>query len=210
MRRILFFSLIVSVGLSTGCGRPSLNSQQNLFLMEISPNPQRLSAPVEGVLKIRYCRAAAPFDNPYFLYRTQSGQYQQDYYKLFLTPPNEQIDEHLRTWLDQSGIFRGVLPASSAAKSDYVLEPHLSALYCDLSEPTQPQTVLKFHAVLLKTDKDYQASRIVLEKTYQYISPMQNNTSQDVITNYNICLEKFLVQLQSDIILTLKKGINNE
>jgi ABC-type uncharacterized transport system auxiliary subunit len=197
IRRICFFSLIVTVGLWTGCARPSLNSQQKSFLMEMSPNPQRLPDPVNGVLKIRHCRAAAPFDNPYFLYRTESGQYQQDYYRLFLTPPNEQINESLRAWLEQSGIFRGVLPASSAARPDYVLEPQLSALYTDLSEPTQPKTVMRLHVVLLKMDKNYQA-------------PMQNSTSQDIIDNYNLCLETILTQLQSDMISALTKRENNE
>jgi ABC-type uncharacterized transport system auxiliary subunit len=210
IRRICFFSLIVWVGLLTGCDRTSLNSQQKSFLLEMSPNPQRLPTPVDGVLKIRYCRAVAPFDNTYFLYRTQSGQYQQDYYRLFLTPPNEQINEYLRAWLEQSGIFRGVLPASSAARADYVLEPQLSALYTDLSDPTQPKTVAKIHVVLLKMDKDYQPSLIITEKTYEHLSPMQNNSSQDIINNYNLCLETILTQLQSDIVSALKKQQNNE
>jgi ABC-type uncharacterized transport system auxiliary subunit len=178
--------------------------------MEMSPNPQRLPDPVNGVLKIRHCRAAAPFDKTHFLYRTESGQYQQDYYRLFLTPPNEQINESLRAWLEQSGIFRGVLPASSAARPDYVLEPQLSALYTDLSEPTQPKTVMRLHVVLLKMDKNYQASIIIMEKSYGHQSPMQNNTSQDIIDNYNLCLETILTQLQSDMISALTKRENNE
>jgi ABC-type uncharacterized transport system auxiliary subunit len=210
MRRICLFNLIVSVGLWSGCTRTSLNSQQRSFLLEISPNPQRLSAPIDGVLKIRHCRAVAPFENPYFIYRTQSGQYQQDYYKLFLTPPNEQINEYLRTWLEQSGIFRGVLPASSAAKADYILEPQLSALYTDLSDLAQPKAIAKIHIVLLKVDKDYQPSFIIMEKTYEHLSPMQNNTSQDIINNYNLCFQTILTQLQSDMISALTKRQNNK
>jgi ABC-type uncharacterized transport system auxiliary subunit len=210
MRPIYFITLIVSAGFWAGCTRPSLNSQQKSFLLETPANPQRLTAPVDGVLKIRHCRAIAPFDNPYFLYRTESGRYQQDYYKLFLTPPNEQINEHLRAWLEQSGIFRGVLPASSSAKADYLLEPQLSALYTDLLDPTKPETVAKIHVVLLKIDKDYQPSLIIMEKTYEHRSLMQNNTSQDIINNYNLCFQTILTQLQSDMIAVLTKRQNNE
>jgi ABC-type uncharacterized transport system auxiliary subunit len=205
IRRICFFSLIVWAGLWTGCVRTSLNSQQTSFLLETSPNPHQMSTPVDGVLKIRHCRAVAPFDNTYFLYRTQSSQYQQDYYKLFLTPPNEQINEHLRAWLDQSGIFHGVLPASSTAKADYVLEPQLLALYSSLSEPTQSKTVMKLHVALLKIDKGNQSSIVIMEKTYEHMSPMQNNTSQDIIKNYNLCLETILTQIPSDIVSVLQK-----
>jgi ABC-type uncharacterized transport system auxiliary subunit len=205
IRWICLFSMIVSACLWTGCTRLSLNSQQKSFLLEISTNPQRLPAHADGSLKIRHCRAISPFDNPYFLYRTQSGQYQQDFYKLFLTPPNEQIDEFLRAWLEQSNLFSGVLPASSAAHPDYVLEPQLSAIYTDLSDPTRPKTVMRLHVVLLKIDKDYQASIVVMEKSYEHISPMQSITGQDVIVNYNLSLEAILTQLQSDIASVMKQ-----
>jgi len=205
-RFICFFTLILSAGLwPAGCAsRTSLNSQQQSFLLETTPGTQRQPLPIAGILKIRHCRAATPFDGQYFLYRTQAGQYQQDFYKLFLTPPNEQITELLRAWLEQSGAFRGVLPASSTASPDYVLEPLLSAIYSDFSEPTQPQTVLKMHVVFLKADKNEQSSRVVMEKTYENIEPMQNNTGQDVIKNYNLSLEKVLAQLQSDLVSALQ------
>jgi ABC-type uncharacterized transport system auxiliary subunit len=211
IRHICFFSLIVSAGLWTGCGsRTSLNSQQESFLLEASVNPQRVPAPVDGILKIRYCRAAAPFDGQYFLYRTQTGQYQQDYYKLFLTPPNEQMGELLGAWLEQSGAFRGVLPASSSAESDYVLEPTLGAIYSDFSEPTQPKTVFKMRIVLLKMNKTRQVSEVVMENMYDKIEPLQNNTSREIIKNYSLSLEQFLTQLQSDIVSILPKRTANE
>ena len=134
-QRIAFFVLITSSLFWAGCAsRSSLNSQQKVFLLESSNNSQSLSEPLDGVLKIRHCRAVPPFDSQYFLYRTDKGLYQQDYYKLFLTPPNEQIGELLRAWLEQSKIFTSVLPASSSAESDYIMEPHLSALYSDFSD----------------------------------------------------------------------------
>jgi uncharacterized lipoprotein YmbA len=203
----MVLSMMVSVCLWTGCTRSSLNSQQSTFLLEIPTNPAPLSVPAAGILKIRHCRVATPFDNPYFLYRTESGTYRQDYYKLFLTPASEQITEHLRTWLDQSRIFTSVLPASSAARSQYVIEPHLSAIYTDFTGPTG-SAVIRLHAVLLKTDKDYLPSSIVLEKTYEQASPLPGNTGSSIINGYNLCLEQILTQLQSDIVTAIKKSVN--
>jgi len=208
-RSLCIVSMIVSASLWTGCTRSSLNSQQSTYLLEIPANPEPLSAPSAGILKIRHCRAATPFDSPYFLYRTESGTYQQDHYKLFLTPANEQITEHLRTWMDQGSIFTSVLPASSAALSDYVIEPHLSSIYTDFSGPAG-SAVIRLHIVLLKTDKDYLPNTIVIEKTYEQSLSLQTNTGSDIITGYNLCLERILSQIQSDIVLALKKQPNNE
>jgi hypothetical protein len=197
---------IISTGLClSGCAsRDSLNRQRQSFLLEIPANTERQVTPVPGVLKVRHCRAVAPFDSQYFLYRTEAGQYQQDYYRQFLTPPNEQITEYLRSWIEESGLFKAVLPASSAASPDYILEPHLLTLYSDFSDPTQPKTVLKMHVIVLKMEKSGQDRGIVIEKTYENIEPMQNKTSLNIIKNYNLGLEKIFVQLQSDIVSILQ------
>lgn len=209
--RIFLFVMTASAVFWTGCtSRESLNSQQQVFLMEIPANPVRLSEPVGGILKIRYCRAAAPFDSRFFLYRTDNGLYQQDYYKLFLTPPNEQVGELLRIWLEQSRIFYGVLPSSSSAESNYLLEPHLTALYSDFSDPQSPKTVMKFHAILLQISDSTKVHNVVLEKTYQDTQPLEDNTALKIIKSYGLCLENILAQLQSDLVEVLKNQQTKE
>jgi uncharacterized lipoprotein YmbA len=189
----------------SGCAsRDSLNRQQQTFLLEISANAQPQTTAANGTLKIRYCRAAAPFDSQYFLYRTQAGQYQQDYYKQFLTSPNEQITEQLRVWLEQGGAFRNVLAASTATATGYILEPHLLAMYADFSDPATPKTVLKMHFTLLKMNNAGQSSTIVMDTTYDSKESFEKRTGGDIVKNYNSSLETIFARLQSDIVRSLK------
>jgi hypothetical protein len=193
----------------SGCAsRDSLNRQQQTFLLEIPANAQHQAAAAGDTLKIRYCRATAPFDSQYFLYRTQAGQYQQDYYKQFLTPPNEQITEQLRIWLEQGGVFRNVLAASTATTAGYILEPHLLAMYANFSDPAKPETVLKMHFILLKINSAGQSSTIVMDTTYDSKESFEKRTGGDIVKNYNSSLETIFARLQSDIAASLSKKEN--
>jgi uncharacterized lipoprotein YmbA len=189
----------------SGCAsRDSLNRQQQSFLLEIPANAQHQAAAGGDTLKIRYCRAAAPFDSQYFLYRTQAGQYQQDYYKQFLTPPNEQITEQLRIWLEQGGAFRNVLAASTATATGYILEPHLLAMYADFSDPAAPKTVVKMHFTLLKMNNAGRSSTVIMDTTYDSKESFEKRTGGDIVKNYNSSLETIFARLQSDIVRSLK------
>jgi len=183
-----------------GCAsRENFSQQQESYLLEAAARIPAAVQTLPGVLKIRHCRAVAPFDGQYFLYRTRTGQFQQDYYKLFLTPPNEQIVEHLRQGLSASGLLTNVLPAASAMPPDYTLEPHLLAIYCDFSDANNPKTVLKMHFVLLKNDPSCHCSTIVFENTYESIKSMHGQTGQDIILSFNDNLSDLLSTLMSDI-----------
>ncbi|MBM4104116.1 MAG: hypothetical protein FJ263_08715 [Planctomycetes bacterium] len=189
----------------SGCAsRESLNRQEQSFLLEIAANVQPQTTAADGTLKIRYCRAAAPFDSQYFLYRTQDSQYQQDYYKKFLTPPNEQITEQLRIWLEQGNVFHDVLSASTAATAEYILESHLLAMYADFSDPAALKTVLKMHFILVKMNNAGRSSTVIMDTTYESKESFEKRTGGDIVKNYNSSLETIFARLQSDIVRSLK------
>jgi uncharacterized lipoprotein YmbA len=203
--KLILSAILTGLVFTCGCAsRENFSQQQESYLLEATARIPAAVQTLPGVLKIRHCRAVAPFDGQYFLYRTKTGQYQQDYYKLFLTPPNEQIVEQLREGLSASGLFTNVLPASSAMPPDYTLEPHLLAIYCDFSDADNPKTVLKMHFVLLKTDKSCHCSTIVFENTYESIKSMPGRTGQDIILSFNDNLGDLLSTLMSDIARKVK------
>jgi ABC-type uncharacterized transport system auxiliary subunit len=173
---------------------------ESWLLEASSPIRQEATTPVfSGVLKIRYCRATPPFDGQHFLYKAADGRYEQDFYRQFLTPPNEQVAELLRTQMENSGLFGNVIPASSAVDPDYTLEPQLLAIYTDFSDAMNPKTVIKINVVLLHLNKNRQDSAIVLEKTYQRSETFQEKTGKSIISGYNAGLETIFSQLVEDI-----------
>lgn len=192
--------LTAMVILLSGCGSQNAADRTESYLLEtLSPAVADTMPVFDGVLKIRHCRAAAPFDGQYFLYRTSDGRYEQDFYRQFLTQPNEQIAESLRSWIESSNLFGSVMPASSAIEADYMLEPQLLAIYTDFSDAAQPKTVVKIHTVLLRVDRDDHSTEVVFEKTYLRSETFQDKTGKSIITGYNAGLESIFTQLVQDI-----------
>lgn len=193
--------LITLTVFMSGCRSHNTSILMESYLLETSsPVRQQTPPPVfAGVLKIRYCRATPPFDGQLFLYKAASSQYEQDFYRQFLTPPNEQIAELIRTRMENSGLFDNVVPASSAVGTDYTLEPQLLAIYTDFSDAMNTKTVIQMHVVLLHLNKERQGGTIVLEKTYLRSETFQEKTGKSIISGYNAGLENIFSQLVEDI-----------
>ncbi len=204
MKPIIFrWSILFTLTLFlVGCRTHNMSMLMQNYMLEDSAlaADQKIAAPAfPGVLKIRSCRAAAPFDSQHFLYKSAFGRYEQDFYKDFLTPPNEQMTELLGARMENTGLFSNVLPASSGVNPDYILEPQLLAIYADFSDEMNPQTVIKLHFVLIQLDKVRQNSTIVLEKTYQRSETFQEKTGNAIISGYNAGLQAIFTQLAEDI-----------
>ena len=60
------------------------------------------------------------------------------------------------------------------------------------------------YIVLLRSNKVTQTSSVVMEKAYEDTQWLQNNTSLEVINNYNKNLDNIFTQLQADLITVLK------
>jgi|GEM_PF-1702510 len=203
MRHVCLFQtmLIMLTVFMSGCRPHNTAILMESYLLEASaPIQQQATTPVfAGVLKIRYCRATPPFDGQLFLYKSADSRYEQDFYRQFLTPPNEQVAELLRIRMESSGLFDNVIPASSAVEPDYTLEPQLLAVYTDFSDAMAPKTVMKVHVVLLHLNKNRQNGTILLEKTYLRSETFTEKTGKSIIAGYNSGLENIFSQLIEDI-----------
>lgn len=184
-----------------GCASHNTSHLKESYLLETSRpgSPEAVSPIFAGVLKIRHCRAVQPFDSRQFLYKDAVDQYEQDFYREFLTPPNEQITELLRAYLEGSGLFANVIPASSAIEAEYMLEPQLLAIYTDFADPVNPKTIIKMHLVLIRMDKVRQSSSIILEKTYLRSETFQEKSGKSIINGYNTGLQAIFAQLAEDL-----------
>jgi cholesterol transport system auxiliary component len=66
----------------------------------------------------------------------QDGSLKSDFYEQWAVPPAEAIDDDLRRWLADSGLFAAVVGPGSRMTADLVLEGELLALYADLASMT--------------------------------------------------------------------------
>jgi cholesterol transport system auxiliary component len=66
----------------------------------------------------------------------QDGSLKTDFYEQWLVPPAEAVDDDLRRWLAESGLFAAVVAPGSRITADLVLEGELLALHADLASMT--------------------------------------------------------------------------
>ena len=137
--------LVIAISVSAilaGClSRPELNRQFFTFAIPANNSPARSNN--GRVLAIRRVSVAAPFANQSFVYRTGELSYEQDPYAQFLVPPEDDLQEPLRSYLLNTGQFQTVTEEGSAAKPNLLVEVSVQQLYGDFGKRTQPAAVLE-------------------------------------------------------------------
>ncbi len=165
----------------TGClGREKNAASKNYYILKLSA-PQRQNTQIPASLKIRQVLAAAPYDGQSLIFHLGGGRFRADYYNQFLSPPDEQLTELLAGWLRDSAVFSNIMTATSRAEPDYILEPHLLELFCDIADKANPAVNVKMRFVLLKIDKTSRYGRIVLDRTYQKNIKLPQATGDDIV-----------------------------
>jgi cholesterol transport system auxiliary component len=90
----------------------------------------------------------------------QDGSLKTDFYEQWMVPPAEAVDDDLRRWLADSGLFAAVVPPGSRMTADLVLEGELLALNADLGSMTARAAL-----ALVLIDQRPGPARIGLERT---------------------------------------------
>jgi len=79
-------------------------------------------------LLVRTLLAAPGLEARGFQRLQPDGSVQTDYYEEWSVPPADAVEDSLRRWLADSGLFAAVLAPGSRARADFVLEGQLTGL----------------------------------------------------------------------------------
>jgi cholesterol transport system auxiliary component len=88
------------------------------------------------------------------------GSLKTDFYEQWAVPPAEAVDDDLRRWLADSGLFAAVVGPGSRVTADLVLEGELLALNADLASMTA-----RVALALVLIDQRRGPARIGLQRT---------------------------------------------
>ena len=91
------------------------------------------ATPRAQTLRVRRFRVAPPYNNREFTYKVGASEYKTDYYHEFIAAPASLVTAQAIRWLSNSGVFREVMPGSSAADDAYLLEGTVTVLCGDYS-----------------------------------------------------------------------------
>ena len=154
--------LLAGIGALGGCSvLPAREYQQR---REWPLLPQRPSAmPFERggrVLLIRTLTAAPGLEARGVQWLLDDGSLNTDYYEQWSVPPGDAMEEALRRWLSDSGLFAAVVAPGSRVMPDFVLEAELTALIAE------PRTgVARAALALVLSEPKGATSRVRLQRT---------------------------------------------
>jgi ABC-type uncharacterized transport system auxiliary subunit len=152
---------------------------------------------LDGVLKVRQLRAAAPYDGSEFVYKTGPNQYSSDYYAAFLMPTDRMLSAETREWLSQSGVFHFVVDAQSSLHTRYTLEGNVSGIYADLTDRSAPRAVMQAQFFLFSNDDA--GPQILFTQSYATSAPVKGDGPAGLVSAWNEAFRTMLKELTADL-----------
>lgn len=201
-RKITFTLLLLITFLITGCaGRKAV--VKDTFLLNAQRSGSPASAASGPVLMVRPFSIAPAYAGRDLVRKIAANQLESDYYNEYFVSPAQMLTDLTRSWIDQSGLFQTVLPATSSIRPAMSLEAHIEKLLADMPNETNPQAKLEISFILIEHNKRQQT--IHFQKSYTWAHPMTTLSWPDYIIAQNACLTQILTELEKDLTANLKK-----
>ena len=160
MNRRIFLALTGS--LLTGCSVLPTRTYQQRRDWPLVPRRATVTPPRGNgrILLVRTMSAGPGMEARGVQWLLKDGSLNTDYYEQWSTPPAQAMEEGLRRWLADSGLFAAVVAPGSRVTADFILESELTALVAD---PQAGTARASLSLVLLDPKGD--KTRVRLQKT---------------------------------------------
>jgi cholesterol transport system auxiliary component len=112
------------------------------------------------VLLVRSIREGPGLDERGLQWLQRDGSLHVDFYEQWAVPPAQAVEDDLRQWLADAGLFRAVVAPGSRLNADYVLEGELDAFVADLNA-----NVGRAALMLVLLDQRQGSAKVLLQRT---------------------------------------------
>ncbi len=146
------------------------------------------------VLLVRTIQAAPGLEFRGLQWKQPDGSVHIDYYEQWAVPPAQAVENSLRLWLADSGLFAAVMGPGSLLPADLTLEGELTEFQGD------PQAgVARVALALVLLDHRPQPVRILLQRTESATAPLKDTHPPAVAQALQAALVEVLQQTEQSL-----------
>jgi cholesterol transport system auxiliary component len=188
--------LLAAPALLSACANPlSQPSPEKTFFVLEARRPQRLPPNPRGrVLQLRTVAAGPGAELRGIVTRLPGGQQRADFWNEFFAAPPALIQDQLRQWLADSGLFAAVVDQGTRATPSLALEPVLNALFADAAE-TPPVARVQMQTLTLGLDRT--PPRVLAERQHDRRAPLPSLAPAAIVAGFNQALAAIFAEIEA-------------
>ena len=184
--------LALLLGSATGCGlseRPYLERRQWPLIVR---RPSQRQPRAKGrVLLVRSVRAGPGLEARGLQSLQPDGSVKVDFYEEWAVPPAQAVEDDLRQWLADSGLFAAVLAPGSRLSADLVLEGDLTAFWADI-----PAMRARAALALVLLDQRPSPVRVLMQRTFTAEAPLPSAEAPAIVSALRLALSQVFEQVE--------------
>lgn len=192
-------ALVATAALLAACSNPLSRpyAEKRLYVLTAQRNGG-LPAPARGrALVVRSVTASPGMEGRGLVTRRPGNVQESDFWNEFFTAPAAMVQDAIRQWLSESGLFTAVLDQGSAGRADLALESVLVAAIGDGTDPAAPVARLHLQTLLLGLDRT--PPRILARGDYDRRVPVPSLAPDAVVEGLSRALALALADLEADL-----------
>jgi cholesterol transport system auxiliary component len=191
-RRLLLAGAAVIAGCSVLPQHPSV--QRREWPLEVARVPELPPRRRGRVLLVRSVRAAPGLEERGLQWLQPDGSVHVDFYEEWAVPPAQAVEDELRQWLGDAGLFSAVATPGSRLNADLVLEGELTAFSADLKAG-----VARASLALVLLDQRPSPIRVMLQKTETADVQLTGNDPSALVESLKAALVEVLRKAERDV-----------
>jgi ABC-type uncharacterized transport system auxiliary subunit len=146
------------------------------------------------VLLVRSVRAAPGLEVRGLQWLQGDGSVHIDFYEQWAVPPAQAVEDDLRQWLADAGLFSAVVAPGSRLNADFVLEGELNRFVADLNV-----NVARVAVALVLLDQRPNPAKVLLQKTESAEARLAGAEPPAIAEGVKAALTEVLRQSERDI-----------
>lgn len=182
-------------------------------LLPQAPYPQRRDWPLDvrrpaiappnprgRVLLVRSVRAAPGLEARGLQWLQNDGSLHVDFYEQWAVPPAQAVEDDLRQWLADAGLFKAVVSPGSRLNADYVLEGQLNTFVADLNA-----AVGRVGLAVVLLDQRQGSAAVLLQRTETAEVRLIGNDPPAIATTMKQAVTEVLQRTEKDVAAAVRR-----